>query len=330
MLDFIQTIAIIAIGAIVVTKEFPRLVKGGKKQKIALMDSSALIDGRVVELAKAGFVPYELAVPEFIVAELQLLADGNDSHKRERARFGLEVVQELQREPNVSVRIERTKVQAKTTDDKLVKLAKQINADLFTTDYNLNQVANIEGVRVLNVNELSHALRPVALPGEGFEVKVVQAGSNRDQGVGYMEDGTMIVIDGARRDIGHNVKVRITRTHQTVAGKMLFATKLEQPAPTRADQPSQQLQKRIAKPTRTTATATAPRPAAPKSNSAPKQKTPSSISSRLRQPGIKPAPKPTKQYAAPKQTRNQPKPKRSQVTDREASLFSAIEDMSDN
>lgn len=315
MLDFIQTIAIIVIGAIVVAKEFPRLLKGGKKQKIALMDSSALIDGRVVELAKAGFVPYELAVPEFIVAELQLLADGNDSHKRERARFGLEVVQELQREPSVSVTIERTKVQAKTTDDKLVKLAKQTNADLFTTDFNLNQVANIEGVRVLNVNELSHALRPVALPGEGFEVKVVQAGSNRDQGVGYMEDGTMIVIDGARRDIGHNIKVRITRTHQTVAGKMLFAAKISESAPVRDRTPNEQLQHRIAKPSvRTTPTA---RPATPK-------------------PRLKnmPAPKPP---VPPRQRqKQQPKPQsrsrynKNGVTESEASLFSAIEEMSDN
>lgn len=299
MLDFFQTLAIIVIGFIVVAKEFPRVLQSRKnKQKTAVMDSSALIDGRVVELAQAGFVPYELAVPEFILAELQLLADGNDSHKRERARFGLEVVQQLQREPDVSVRIERTKVQAKTTDDKLVKLAKKIGADLFTTDFNLNQVASIEGVRVLNVNELSHALRPVALPGEGFDVKVVQPGSNRDQGVGYMEDGTMVVIDNAKKDIGRTVKVRITRTHQTLAGKMLFAAKLTSEAPV-VKEPVTKVQKVVTRPV--------PRQNRPKTS--PKQ---SNTPQR-------------NNYKTPRNNQSH----RTNMTTREASLLSAIDEMAD-
>jgi uncharacterized protein YacL len=198
-----------------------------------ILDSCALIDGRILEISKTGFMPRELVVPDFILAELQLLADGNDSHKRERARFGLEIVQQLQQEPNLSVNIERTNIGATTTDEKLVKLAKKSGAALCTIDFNLNQVASIEGVKVLNVNELSHAIRPIALPGEGLEVKVLQAGSSRDQGVGYMEDGTMVVIDGARRDVGKMVKVSITRTHQTVAGKMLFASKIVDNADTK-------------------------------------------------------------------------------------------------
>lgn len=227
MLDIIQSIVIIILGLFIIIKEWPK-IKTTKtvKTHTALLDSCALIDGRIVELAKAGFMPQQLAVPEFIVAELQLLADGNDSHKRERARFGLEVVQQLQNEPEIALKIERADITAKTTDEKLVKLAKKIGADLYTTDFNLNQVASIEGVRVLNVNELAHALRPIALPGEAFEVKVLQTGSNRDQGVGYLEDGTMVVIDNAKRDIGKKVKVNITKTHQTVAGKMLFAQKV--------------------------------------------------------------------------------------------------------
>jgi uncharacterized protein YacL len=227
MLDIIQTVVIIVIGLVVLIKEVPTKINKTTKERIALLDSCALIDGRIVELAKAGFVPQQLAVPEFIVAELQLLADGSDSHKRERARFGLEVVQQLQNQGGVSLQIERQHIIANTTDEKLVKLAKKLGADLYTTDYNLNQVASIEGVRVLNVNELAQALRPVALPGESFEVKVLQVGSNRDQGVGYLEDGTMIVIDNARRDIGKKVRVNVTRTHQTVAGKMLFAQKVD-------------------------------------------------------------------------------------------------------
>lgn len=235
MLEIIQTILLITILVVVIYKFKPfNAIKSPKKKRLALLDSCALIDGRIVELTKAGFVPFDLAVPEFIVAELQLLADGNDSHKRERARFGLEVVQQLQQEPGANLQIERTKVQANKTDDKLVKLAKKIGADLYTTDFNLNQVASIEGVRVLNVNELSHALRPIALPGEDFEVKVLQAGSNREQGVGYLEDGTMIVIDNARKDIGKKIMVNITRTHQTIAGKMLFAKKVGQKQQTTA------------------------------------------------------------------------------------------------
>ncbi|HUD03472.1 MAG TPA: TRAM domain-containing protein [Patescibacteria group bacterium] len=228
MLEIVQTVVILAIGILVLIKELPQMKVGRSKERIALLDSCALIDGRIVELARLGFMPFDLAVPEFVIAELQFLADGTDAHKRERARFGLEVVQQLQQEPSVNVKIERTKVQAKNTDDKLVRLAKKIEADLYTTDFNLNQVASIEGVRVLNVNELSHALRPIALPGETFEVKILQAGSNRDQGVGYLEDGTMIVIDNARRDMGKKVRVRVTRTHQTVAGKMLFAQKVSE------------------------------------------------------------------------------------------------------
>jgi len=225
MLEIIQTVVIIAIGILVVIVEIPKIKIKNSKQKVALLDSCALIDGRIVELVKTGFAPDHLVVPEFIVSELQLLADGNDSHKRERARFGLEVVQQLQQEPGISLDIDHTKINVKTTDEKLVKLASKNGADLYTTDFNLNQVASIEGVRVLNVNELSHALRPIALPGETHEVKIIQTGSNRDQGVGYLEDGTMIVVDNARRDIGKKIKVHVTRTHQTIAGKMLFAQK---------------------------------------------------------------------------------------------------------
>jgi uncharacterized protein YacL len=225
MLDIIQVILLIVIVALVIIKDQPKLINPKSKDRLALLDSCALIDGRIIELAKAGFVPQQLAVPEFIVSELQLLADGSDSHKRERARFGLEVVQQLQQEPSISLRIERTNISARATDEKLVKLAKKLSADLYTTDFNLNQVASIEGVRVLNVNELAHALRPVALPGDSFDIRIIQSGSNREQGVGYLDDGTMVVVDNARKDIGKKIAVHITRTHQTVAGKMLFAQK---------------------------------------------------------------------------------------------------------
>ncbi len=237
MLELIQTMAIVIIGIIVVKKELPILASKKEKQKAVILDSCALIDGRIVDLVRAGFIPYKLVVPEFILSELQMLADGNDSHKRERARFGLEVVQQLQREPSVEVEVDKTSIADRMNDDKLVSLALEIGADLFTTDFNLNQVASIKGVRVLNVNELSHALRPVSLPGENLEIKILQPGSNRDQGVGYMEDGTMIVVDGARKDIGKTITVKTTRTHQTVAGKMVFGTKLTVPKTVHSKRP---------------------------------------------------------------------------------------------
>ncbi len=274
MLDIIQTIAIIILAGILVYKIKPVAALSGKSRAV-ILDSCALIDGRVVELARAGFLPDRLLVPQFILAELQLLADGSDSHKRERARFGLEIVQQLQKEAGLHVEIAREMISAKTTDEKLVLLAKKLGADLFTTDFNLNQVASIEGVKVLNINELSHAMRPVALPGEDFELKIVQAGSNRDQGVGYLEDGTMVVVDNARRDIGGTIKVKVTKSHQTVAGKMLFGQKIETVStkPAKVSLPTQQ---------RTSKQVTPRRQPIAKPVAQPKK--PDSMSSRIRQP----------------------------------------------
>lgn len=193
------------------------------KRKI-ILDSCALIDGRIVELVRTGFVADELVIPKFILSELQLLADGNDSHKRERARFGLEIAAELQEYVWARVSISEVNFAGvAATDDKLVKLAKKMKGVLCTTDYNLNKVAAVEGVRTLNVNDLAQSLRPVTLPGEELRVKIIQKGNNADQGVGYLEDGTMIVVDNAVRAIGNTIPVIVDRMHQTVAGKMVFA-----------------------------------------------------------------------------------------------------------
>ena len=190
-----------------------------------ILDSCALIDGRIIELAKIGFLPDAIVIPSFILQELQLLADGKDNVKRERARFGLQIAKTLQQLESLSVIIDQTQPNKPTTDEKLVSLAKTLHYKLFTTDFNLNQVASIEGVTVLNINELAHALRPEILPGEKVKVSITQPGTNRNQGVGYLQDGTMIVIDDAQRDIGKVISVTITKSHQTVAGKMLFAKK---------------------------------------------------------------------------------------------------------
>jgi uncharacterized protein YacL len=229
MNDYIQ-IALLAVILALVLQQRNQKPKGfNTKSKKMVLDTCALIDGRIVELVRLGFVPDELVVPEFIVHELQMLADGNDTHKRERARFGLDVVKELQNSDTVRVIIDDSVQTNQPTDDKLVTLAKKLNTGLYTTDYNLNKVADIQGVKVLNVNELAQQLRPTALPGEKKTVKILQKGSNPKQGVGYLDDGTMIVVDDAASQIGRIVEVEVTRVHQTMAGKMIFADLLTKP-----------------------------------------------------------------------------------------------------
>lgn len=196
----------------------------GRLKNQMVIDTSGLIDGRLVDIVQSGFVPQRIIIPQFVVAELQFLADQGDSFKRERARYGLDVVRKLQdmRQTDVVIRPGMAKG-IKEVDDKLVALAKKIGAMLYTTDFNLNQVAEIEGVRVLNVNELAQALRAMHLPGEKSEIKITQAGQDRTQGVGYLEDGTMVVVERAGNKIGQKVQVEFSRMLQTQAGKMMFA-----------------------------------------------------------------------------------------------------------
>lgn len=213
--------------------------KNNKKTRKLIIDSNGLIDGRIVDLVTAGFTPSEIIIPQFILKELQLLADGNDSQKRLRARYGLDVAKKLSNVNTADVTINRQQFpNIKTVDDKLVLLARKLDADLYTADYNLNKVATIEGVRVLNINELAQAMRPVALPGETKKIKIVQKGSGKNQGVGYLEDGTMVVVENAIRKVGVTVEVEVSRYHQTESGKMLFAAlrndKKPQPKPKRS------------------------------------------------------------------------------------------------
>lgn len=189
-----------------------------------VVDTSGLIDGRIVEIVGSGFVPPRLIVPQFVVAELQFLADQGDAYKRERARYGLEVVRRLQDMRQTEVVIKPGMAKGiKEVDDKLVALAKKTGALLYTTDFNLNQVAQIEGVRVLNVNELAQGLRAMHLPGERADIKITQVGQDRTQGVGYLEDGTMVVVEQAAKRLNTVVHVEFTRMLQTQAGKMMFA-----------------------------------------------------------------------------------------------------------
>jgi uncharacterized protein YacL len=228
MTAYIQTALLIIILILLVTQRNSKTkTLKTKNSNVTILDTCALIDGRILELTSSGFMKDRLIIPQFILSELQHLADGSDAHKRERARFGLDVVQQLQANQAIEVQIDTTEfAEIKEVDDKLVALAQVRGARLYTTDYNLNKVADIKGVDVVNVNELAQKLRPVALPGETKTITIVQKGSNRNQGVGYLDDGTMVVVDGAARSIGKSVNVEVTRIHQTVAGKMIFATKV--------------------------------------------------------------------------------------------------------
>ncbi|MBW3538078.1 hypothetical protein KY386_01130 [Candidatus Parcubacteria bacterium] len=199
-----------------------------------LVDTSVIIDGRIADIARAGFVPGQLLVPRFVLAELQNIADSDDAMRRGRGRRGLEMLNAIRQTSGIELEIiEDDPVEISEVDAKLVGLAKKLGTDILTTDYNLNRVAQIEGVRVLNINELSNAIRPVVLPGEEMAVKIVQAGKERGQGVGYLPDGTMIVVDNGDKLIGQEVITEVTRVFQTVAGKMIFASP-KKPAQQRA------------------------------------------------------------------------------------------------
>lgn len=199
-------------------------VTPGKTGKRVILDTCALIDGRIIEVARGGFTPSRLMVPKAVIHELQYMADQSDPLRRERARYGLDVINELQQLKDVDVQILQTAPRGTVpVDELLVQLAKQHNAQLFTTDYNLQKVATVEGVDVLNINQLSHALRPRFLPGEKVTIKLVQTGQNADQAVGYLEDGTMVVVEHAKRLLQQTVTATCTRMIQTEAGKMMFA-----------------------------------------------------------------------------------------------------------
>jgi len=188
-----------------------------------LLDTSVLIDGRIAEICEAHFLDGPLLVPQFVLHELQAIADSPDSLRRQRGRRGLEVLQRIQKLQNLEVRIvEDAPGQIGEVDRKLVELALRLQAKIVTNDFNLNKVASVQGVHILNVNLLANALRPAVLPGEGMRVFVLREGKEVNQGVAYLEDGTMVVVDGARRLINKTVDILVTSVHQTPAGKMIF------------------------------------------------------------------------------------------------------------
>ena len=199
------------------------LSEKGAKQSYKILDTSVIIDGRVADIAEAGFMGGVIMIPQFVLRELQQIADSSDSAKRNRGRRGLDILQRIQKNSNLEVQIyEADFPQVKEVDLKLIELGKLLNAPIVTNDFNLNKVAHLRGVEVLNINELANALKPVVLPGEIMRVFILKEGKEYNQGVAYLDDGTMVVVDNARRQIGKNVDMVVTSVLQTTAGKMIF------------------------------------------------------------------------------------------------------------
>jgi uncharacterized protein YacL len=190
-----------------------------------LCDTSVIIDGRIGDIAQTGFLPGTLIIPRFVLNELQYIADSPDSLRRQRGRRGMEVLAQLQKENSrMPVKINDIDVEGvKEVDDKLVILARQLRCPILTNDYNLNRIAELQGVTILNVNELANAVKSVLLPGELLAVRVIQDGKEQGQGVGYMEDGTMVVVENGRDYIGREINTVVTKILQTAAGRMIFA-----------------------------------------------------------------------------------------------------------
>lgn len=195
-----------------------------EKGRTILLDTSVIIDGRIADIAQTGFLVGTLLIPRFVLNELQYIADSADSLRRQRGRRGMDVLSRLQKETTVPVRISDIDVEGvREVDDKLVILARQLRCPILTNDYNLNRVAELQGVRVLNVNELANAVKSVLLPGETLDVEIIQEGKESGQGVGYLDDGTMVVVEDGREQINRKATVLVTKVLQTAAGRMIFA-----------------------------------------------------------------------------------------------------------
>ncbi|MHB9156052.1 MAG: PIN domain-containing protein [Endomicrobiales bacterium] len=201
------------------------LKRGHRKQpgELILLDTSAIIDGRIADIGETKFVSGVLVVPRFVLEELQTLADSNDAHKRNRARRGLDIMAKLQKEESITIKIfDKDYPDLHDADGKLLQLAKELGAKIITTDFNLNKVAVLQGITVLNINDLSNALKPVYLPGETMPIFLVKEGKEHQQAIGYLDDGTMVVVEEGRKYVGKRIEVIVTSILQTSSGRMVF------------------------------------------------------------------------------------------------------------
>ncbi|HXZ30693.1 MAG TPA: PIN domain-containing protein [Terriglobales bacterium] len=215
---------------------------GGEKQSkksYKILDTSVIIDGRIADIAETGFLDGTLVIPQFVLRELQLVADSADSLKRNRGRRGLDILQRLQKVASVQIQIvEDDFPTVREVDLKLIELAKLYEGKIITNDFNLNKVAQLQGVEVLNINELANSLKPIVLPGETMKVFILKEGKEYNQGVAYLDDGTMVVVDNARKMIGKTVDISVTSVLQTTAGKMIFGKWDERAAPRTESRPA--------------------------------------------------------------------------------------------
>ncbi len=206
---------------------YVRLRRQDQSEDITLLDTSAIIDGRIVDIFKTRFLGGKIIIPKFVLRELQQIADSTDPIKRQRGRRGLEILNTVQKESGLDISINDDDFpETSEVDAKLVKLAKLLEAKILTVDFNLNRVATIQGIKVLNINELANALKSLVFPGEEMQIRLIKEGKEHNQAIGYLDDGTMVVVEDARRLIGQEVKVAVTSVLQTQAGRMVF-TKLE-------------------------------------------------------------------------------------------------------
>ena len=195
-----------------------------RTENAKILDTSVIIDGRIADITETGFLEGPLLIPQFVLSELQHIADSSDSIKRTRGKRGLDVLHHIQKQAGIDVKIvDKDYPMIKEVDTKLIELAKEVHGKIITNDSNLNKVAQLQGIEVLNINELANSLKPVVLPGEEMNVKILKEGKETGQGVAYLDDGTMIVVDNGRRNIGKTVDVTVTSVLQTPAGRMIFA-----------------------------------------------------------------------------------------------------------
>jgi rRNA-processing protein FCF1 len=316
---------LLAVTALAILAEVTYLVVKLPRQNISkragrpiLVDTSVLIDGRIIAVAKSGFIGDTLVIPRSVIGELQFLADNADHDKRTRARYGLDVVKELQNMPHMVVEILQDGSKAEEgVDERLLTLAKKYSAAVCTIDYNLNKVAVVEGITVLNVNELAQSLRMAYLPGEKMLLELVQKGQDSHQGVGYLTDGTMVVVEQASKHIGQTIEIEFIRSLQTAAGKMMFAKPTERSS---APKPQQQLKPAGKKPVREPqqpVPAPKPAPTVYHSDSAKNDRPrPEKKPQQERAPRPQQQPRPQRQYATKK-------PRTS--ADREASLIDLVD-----
>lgn len=199
--------------------------------KPLILDTSSIIDGRILDIARTGFVAGLILIPGFVLTELQQVADSSDDLKRQRARRGFEVIEELKKLKSIKVEIWDKDQSGKGVDEKLISLGKSLHAKIATSDFNLNKVASVSGVGVLNVNELANALKSIALPGEVLKIKIMHLGKDPSQGIGYLDDGTMVVVESGADLIGQTAEVKVTKALQIPAGRMIFSKYLTTPNP---------------------------------------------------------------------------------------------------